>query len=487
MSVGESDRAKVPRTQGKSDAGDPGEGRARQGGATSGGHMGGAQKPKAMSPELRRIAEKAREDHRVQFTSLAHLLTVEALEAAWKALKKRSGAGIDGVTAAEYERDLRGNLERLHERLRAGQYVAPPVRRSYVPKEGAGLRPIGVPTIEDKIAQAAVARILSAIYEQDFLPCSYGFRPGRSPHDALDALNQAIIRGKVNWVFDADISAFFDRLDKGVLRRFLEHRVKDRSLLRLIAKWLHAGVLEDGVVYHPETGTPQGGVISPILANVYLHYALDLWAERVMRRQLRGEFYLVRYADDVVFAFQYPDDAARFAEALRARLGKFGLRLNDAKTRLIEFGRFAKERGARRNQKPETFDFLGLNSHLWDESHGAVYGPPSDRLRAVAAGDQSGRRVVPGAPASLGRGPVAVSVQRASWALSVLRGDGEFPQPEGLSAAAHARLAEVVGPSEPAGAHVLGALCGCAAPVSAARGVGAAVGVPTCLTGQACL
>jgi RNA-directed DNA polymerase len=367
MSVGESDRAKVPRTQGKSEAGDPGEGRARQGGATSEGHMGGAQKPKAMSPELRRIAEKAREDHRVQFTSLAHLLTVEALEAAWKALKKRSSAGIDGVTAAEYERDLRGNLERLHERLRAGQYVAPPVRRSYVPKEGAGLRPIGVPTIEDKIAQAAVARILSAIYEQDFLPCSYGFRPGRSPHDALDALNQAIIRGKVNWVFDADISAFFDRLDKGVLRRFLEHRVKDRSLLRLIAKWLHAGVLEDGVVYHPETGAPQGGVISPILANVYLHYALDLWAERVMRRQLRGEFYLVRYADDVVCAFQYPDDAARFAEALRARLGKFGLRLNDAKTRLIEFGRFAKERGARRNQKPETFDFLGL-THIWGRS-----------------------------------------------------------------------------------------------------------------------
>ena len=360
MSVGESDRAGVLVTPGKSQEGDPGEGKARQGRAMSGGHMSGAQKPRTMSPELRRIAEKAREDHRRQFTSLAHLLTVEALEAAWKALKKRRSAGVDGVTAAEYERDLRRNLERLHERLRAGQYVAPPVRRSYVPKEGGALRPIGVPTIEDKIVQAAVARILSAIYEQDFLPCSYGFRPGRSTHDALDALELATFRGKVNWVFDADISAFFDSLDKGVLRRFLEHRVKDRSVLRLIAKWLHAGVLEDGVIYHPETGTPQGGVISPILANVYLHYALDLWAAKVMRRQLRGEFYMVRYADDVVFAFQYQDDATRFADALRERLGKFGLRLNEAKSRLLEFGRFAEERAARRNQKPETFDFLGL-------------------------------------------------------------------------------------------------------------------------------
>jgi len=322
--------------------------------------MDGAQKPRAMSPELRRIAAKAREDRKLQFTSLAHLLTVEALEAAWRALKKRSSAGIDGVTAVEYERDLRGNLERLHERLRAGQYVAPPVRRSYVPKEGAALRPIGVPTIQDKIVQAAVARILSAIYEQDFRPCSYGFRPGRSAHDALAALDHAIFRGRVNFVLDADLSAFFDELDQGVLRRFLEHRVKDRSLLRLVAKWLHAGVFEDGVVSHPDTGTPQGGVISPILANVYLHYALDLWAEKVMRQQLRGEFYMVRYADDVVFAFQYQDDAARFAEALRERLGKFGLRLNEAKTRLIEFGRFAAGNAARRNQKPETVDFLGL-------------------------------------------------------------------------------------------------------------------------------
>ena len=265
-------------TQGKSQVDDPGEGKARQSRGPLGGHMGGAQKPMAMSPELQQIAEKARGDRKLQFTSVAHLLTVEALESAWKALKKRSSAGIDGVTATEYEQDLRGHLERLHERLRAGQYVAPPVRRRYVPKEGGALRPIGIPTIEDKIVQAAVARILAAIYEQDFLSCSYGFRPGRSAHDALTALDQAIYRGRVNYVLDADIHAFFDELDKGMLRMFLEHRVKDRSLLRLIAKWLHAGVLEDGVVYHPERGTPQGGVASPILANVYLHYALDLWA-----------------------------------------------------------------------------------------------------------------------------------------------------------------------------------------------------------------
>ncbi|MFQ5946750.1 MAG: group II intron reverse transcriptase/maturase [Anaerolineae bacterium] len=313
-----------------------------------------------MSPELRRIAEKARTDRRVQFTSVAHLITVEALEEAWRALKKRSSAGIDGVTAAEYERDLRGNLERLHERLRRGRYVAPPVRRAYVPKAGGSSRPIGVPTIEDKIVQAAVARILSAIYEADFLPCSYGFRPGRSAHQALEALDQAIFRGRVSWVLDADISAFFDSMDHGVLRQFLEYRVKDRSLLRLIAKWLHAGVLEDGVVFHPVTGTPQGGVISPILSNVYLHYALDLWAEQVMRPQLRGEFYMARYADDGVFAFQYRDDAEWFAAALRGRLGKFGLRLNEAKTRLIEFGRFAAGNAVRRNRKLETFDFLGF-------------------------------------------------------------------------------------------------------------------------------
>lgn len=322
--------------------------------------MSGAQKPSSMSPELRRIAEKARTDGRVQFTSLAHLLTVDALEAAWRALKKRASAGVDGVTAAEYERDLRGNLERVHARLRAGTYVAPPVRRSWVPKDDGARRPIGIPTIEDKIVQAAVARILSAVYEQEFRPCSYGFRPGRSAHEALEALDQAIFRGRVSWVLDADISTFYDSMDHGVLRQFLEHRVKDGTLLRLIAKWLHAGVLADGVVYHPETGTPQGGVISPILANVYLHYAVDLWAEKVMRRQLRGEFYMVRYADDVVFAFEHQDDAEAFAVALRGRLGKFGLRVHEAKTRLIEFGRFARERAVRRNQKPVTFDFLGF-------------------------------------------------------------------------------------------------------------------------------
>jgi RNA-directed DNA polymerase len=322
--------------------------------------MSGAPKPIVMSPALRRIAERAQRDRTTQFTSLAHLLTAEALEEAWKALKRRSSAGIDGVTAQEYERDLRGNLERLHGRLRAGQYVAPPVRRAYGPKEGGASRPIGVPTIEDKIVQAAVARILSAIYEADFLQGSYGFRPGRSAHQALEALTTAVFRGRVSWVLEVDIRTFFDSMDHGVLRMLLEHRVRDRSLLRLIAKWLHAGVLEEGVVYHPATGTPQGGVISPMLANVYLHYALDLWAEKVMRPKLKGEFYMVRYADDVVFAFQYQADAEGFATALRGRLGKFGLQVNEAKTRLIEFGRFAANHLARQNRKPATFDFLGF-------------------------------------------------------------------------------------------------------------------------------
>jgi len=227
------------------------------------GHMSGAPKPIVMSPALRRIAERAQRDRTTQFTSLAHLLTAEALEEAWKALKRRSSAGIDGVTAQEYERDLRGNLERLHGRLRAGQYVAPPVRRAYGPKEGGASRPIGVPTIEDKIVQAAVARILSAIYEADFLQGSYGFRPGRSAHQALEALTTAVFRGRVSWVLEVDIRTFFDSMDHGVLRMLLEHRVRDRSLLRLIAKWLHAGVLEEGVVYHPATGLRRVGSSAP--------------------------------------------------------------------------------------------------------------------------------------------------------------------------------------------------------------------------------
>ena len=320
-----------------------------------------------MSPGLGRVAERAKRDPDTQFTSLAHLITVDALREAWRSLKKKRSSGVDGVTAQEYEENLEENLRDLHRRLVSMKYRAQPVKRVYVPKEGGKWRPIGIPATEDKIVQAAVRRVLEAIYEQDFFDFSYGFRPGRSAHQALEVLDNAIFRGKVSYVLDADIGTFFDSLDRKVLMELLRRRIKDRSILRLIAKMLHAGVLEDGVRKHPETGSPQGAVISPLLANVYLHYVLDEWVERVVRSRLRGEMYLVRYADDFVFCFQYREDAEQVREVLGKRLAEYGLALNAEKTRLIEFGRFAEENLGRQGRRPETFDFLGF-THICGKS-----------------------------------------------------------------------------------------------------------------------
>ena len=322
--------------------------------------MAGTQRPSPMSQSLRRLARKAKEEPRTQFTAIAHLLTEEVYWAAWRRLKKGASTGVDGVTARAYVAELGANLRALQARVKAKQYRPQPVRRVTIPKEGGQTRPIGIPTLEDKLVQGAVRLLLEAIYEQDFLPCSHGFRPQRSPHQALAALEQALLRQKVSYVLDIDIRRFFDTMDHGHLLRFVQHRVKDRSILRLLRCWLRAGVLEAGRVAPSETGTPQGGVISPLLANIYLHYVLDLWAERRMRKVLRGELVLVRYADDVVVGFQYRDDAETFQRALADRLAQFGLALNAAKTRLLEFGRFAAERAARRGRKPETFDCLGF-------------------------------------------------------------------------------------------------------------------------------
>ncbi len=338
----------------------PVEGSGRQGSASSGRRMAGTQRPSPMSQSLRRLARKAREDPRTQFTAMAHLLTEEVYWEAWRRLKKGASAGVDGVTAEAYAADLAGNLRALHARVKAKQYRPQPVRRVRIPKEGGATRPLGVSALEDKLVQGAARIVLEAIYEQDFLPCSYGFRPGRSPHQALAAWHQALYRQKVNYVLDVDIERFFDSMDHAHLVRFVQHRIRDRSLLRLLRGWLRAGVLEAGQVTPSETGTPQGGVISPLLANLYLHYVLDLWAERRMRKTLRGELVLVRYADDVVVGFQYRDDAEAFQRALAARLAQFGLALNAAKTRLLAFGRFAAHHAAQRGQKPETFDLLGF-------------------------------------------------------------------------------------------------------------------------------
>jgi group II intron reverse transcriptase/maturase len=313
-----------------------------------------------MSTELERISELARQDRTLQFTSLAHLLTVERLGEAYQRLRKDASPGVDGLTAQEYEQDLAGNLQDLHRRLREGRYRAQPVRRVYIEQEGKR-RPLGLPALEDKIVQRAVVSILEAIYEQDFLPCSFGYRPGRGARDALDEVFRAIVVGKVSYVLEVDIKGYFQNIVHEHLMTFLQQRIKDSSLLRLIGKWLHAGVLEDGRLLPVTKGTSQGAVISPILANVYLHHVLDEWMETVVKPRMRGEVSLIRYADDFIIGFQHREDAERVAGVLRKRFAKYGLELHDEKTRLIAFGRFAEERLRGQGQhKPPTFDFLGF-------------------------------------------------------------------------------------------------------------------------------
>jgi len=269
--------------------------------------------------------------------------------------------GVDEVTWWEYGDGLEARLADLHNRVHNGRYRAKPSKRTYIPKEDGRQRPIGIAALEDKIVQDAISRLLQQIYEEDFLGFSYGFRPGRSTHKALDAIWVGITQRKVNWILDADIRSFFDRMEHGWMMRFLEHRIGDPRILRLIRKWLKAGVSEDGEWSKTVVGTPQGAVISPLLANIYLHYGLDLWVHKWRRRQCKGEVIIVRYADDFVMGFQYQEDAERFYKDLEARLGTFGLEMNGEKTRLIEFGRFATENRRRRGErKPETFDFLGF-------------------------------------------------------------------------------------------------------------------------------
>jgi group II intron reverse transcriptase/maturase len=308
---------------------------------------------------VRRVAEK---DRRQRFTALLHhVYDIERLRTAYLALKRHAAAGVDGETWQHYGEDLEANLQDLSGRLKRGAYRAKPVRRAYIPKADGRQRPLGVPALEDKIVQRAVVEVLNAIYEADFLGFSYGFRPRRSQHQALDALTTGIMTKKVNWVLDADVRAFFDTLEHGWLVKFIEHRVADRRVVRLIQKWLSAGVLEDGKRIRSEVGTVQGGSISPFLANVYLHYVFDLWVQRWRKRQARGDVVVVRWADDFVVGFQHREEAERFRAELCERFAKFGLELHPDKTRLIEFGRFAdRDRRRRGGGKPETFDFLGF-------------------------------------------------------------------------------------------------------------------------------
>jgi group II intron reverse transcriptase/maturase len=321
----------------------------------------GTQGQISVSQALERIRRVAKERKKEKFTSLLHHISIDLLDEAFFELKEEAAPGVDGLTWAEYEQNLDRNIEDLHARVHRGAYRALPSRRVYIPKPDGRQRPLAVAALEDKIVQRATAAVLNAIYEEDFLGFSYGFRPGRGTHDALNALCVAIERKKVNWILDADIRSFFDEISQEWLIRFLEHRIGDRRIIRLIQKWLKAGVLEDGIVSASDRGTGQGSVISPLLANVYLHYVLDLWAARWRRREANGDMIIVRYADDFIVGFQYERDARGFLDELRARLQEFALSLHPEKTRLIKFGRFAaKDRKARGQGKPETFNFLGF-------------------------------------------------------------------------------------------------------------------------------
>src|SRR5450830_1643020 len=337
------------------------EPRAGTKGNTEQSHTRRTQCRGSVSQRLNRVRNAARQRKKEKFTALLHHIDEDLLLESFLALKRHAAAGVDKVTWEDYEAQLEGNLHDLHKRVQSGTYRALPVRRVFIPKADGRQRPLGIAALEDKIVQRATVAVLNAIYEEDFLGFSYGFRPGRGAHDALDALSVGIDSTKVNWVLDADIRSFFDEISQEWLVRFLEHQIGDRRIVRLIQKWLKVGILEDGVVTVSDRGTGQGAVISPLLANVYLHYVLDLWAERWRRREATGDMIIVRYADDFIVGFQHEADARRFLDTMRERLQEFALSLHPEKTRLIEFGRLAAENRKRHGLgKPETFTFLGF-------------------------------------------------------------------------------------------------------------------------------
>jgi group II intron reverse transcriptase/maturase len=380
--------------------------------------------------DLGRVRRVAATDKEARFTALLHHVDVDRLRVAYFALRPKAAPGVDGVTWAEYGLDLEANLRDLHARVRRGAYRAKPSRRVFIPKADGRLRPLGIAALEDKILQRAVVEVLNAIYETDFLGFSYGFRPGRSPHHALDALAAGIVGKKVNWVLDADFSDYFSSLDHQWLVKFLEHRIADRRVLRLIQKWLAAGVIENGSWTAFDDGVPQGASASPLLANVYAHYVLDLWAHQWRTRHAHGDVIIVRWADDFVVGFEHREDAERFWAELRDRLAQFGLELNAEKTRLIEFGRHAaRDRQARGLGKPETFQFLGF-THICGKTRKTgrfklVRHTDSKRVRAklLAVKREMARRMHHPIP------------EQASWLASVLRGHyGYYAVPDNIEA-----------------------------------------------------
>jgi RNA-directed DNA polymerase len=397
---GKSDPAIVaakPVNEAERSASEPVERRAGTKGSASQQSTDRAQNRATVSQALERIRQAAKERRTERFTTLLHHITSEALAEAFGELKHDAAAGSDGMTWQTYEADLERHLEDLHARVHRGAYRALPSRRVYIPKSDGRQRPLGIAALEDKIIQRAVNRVLNAIYEEDFLGFSYGFRPDRSAHDAMDALVVGITSKKVNYILDADIRSFFDTVNHDWLIRFVEYRIGDPRIIHLIQKWLKAGVLEDGIVTSSETGTAQGAVISPLLANIYLHYVLDLWAERWRRHEATGDMIIVRYADDFIIGFQHENDARRFLDAMHERLREFSLSLHPDKTRLIEFGRFAADRRAQRGLgKPETFNFLGFTFICGKTRRGkflVMRKSRSDRMRAKLKDIKKGLRL----------------------------------------------------------------------------------------------
>jgi RNA-directed DNA polymerase len=373
--VEESDRATVPMNQPNKEgqpSAEVGEGRARAKENIVRSHTSPTQSGERVSQGLGGVREAAQRRKQERFTALLHHVTIDLLRDSFFALKRQAAPGVDGVTWQEYETGLEDRLIDLHSRVHRGTYRAQPSRRVYIPKTDGRQRPLGIAALEDKIVQQAAVTILNQIYEVDFQGFSYGFRPGRSPHQALDALSVGLHRKRVNWVLDADIRGFFDNMNHEWTMKFVEHRVADRRMLRLIQKWLQAGISEDGQWSETKVGTPQGAVVSPLLANVYLHYVFDLWVEAWRKKVAQGDVIVVRYADDLVVGFERRAEAERFLENFRERLAKFGLELHAEKTRLIEFGRFAaQDRKQRGEGKPETFTFLGFTHFCGKRRNGA--------------------------------------------------------------------------------------------------------------------
>jgi RNA-directed DNA polymerase len=414
---GQSDRSVVPANPlNKAAAAEAGEERERTKGNTDSETRPGRSAGLSVSSELDRVRQVARRDKEARFTALLHHVTLVHLWEACQAISPKAAPGVDGVTWEAYGQDLGTNLRDLHERVQQGRYRASPSRRAYIPKADGRLRPLGIASLEDKIVQRAVVDVLNAVYEEDFRGFSYGFRPGRGPHQALDALAAGITRKKVNWVLDADIRDFFGQLDRGWLEKFLRHRIADERVLRLIGKWLAAGVIEDGQWTQSEKGSPQGASASPLLANVYLHYVLDLWAGWWRKRHAHGDVIIVRFADDFIAGFEYQEDAERFLDELRGRFAESGLELHPGKTRLIEFGRLAATRRARRGLgKPETFDFLGFTHICARSTKGRFWVKRitiSKRMRAKLkqVKDQLTRRMHQPVP------------EQGRWLASVVRG-----------------------------------------------------------------